>query len=122
MANSQDRELRSISVDSSLFIHGKWSELKSILFLEKLKPKDYCFVSLSVEEINKYNNQNNAVANLSVEHTPKISRCSHCDIIIDTEGKMKPGSILSNAKFKKLRRSLAKMVHEIIFDNKIEKL
>lgn len=112
MANSQDRELNSISVDTSLEIDGNWTELKNILIIENLDLKDYCFVTFSAEKVYKYNSENNPVTKLSIKHSPKINRCSHCDII------MKPGSMLSNAKFKKLKRSLAKMVHEIVFEEK----
>lgn len=42
---------------------------------------------------------------------------THSEIDIDIMATAKPGSILSNAKFKKLRRSLVKMVHQIIYDD-----
>ena len=117
MANSQDRDLNSISVDSDQLIKGIRAELDIILIQENLNPHDYCFVTLAINNIYGYNVENNAVASLSVKHTPKPNRCSHCDIEIDTNEKIKPGSSLSNAKFKKLKRSLAKMVYKIIFND-----
>ena len=147
MANSQDQINNSISVDSDLFLLNDQlytintlkekhimepikieyiistirKKLDEILILEGLYLEGYCFIVMGVAVLRNYQNENNAVAKLDVEHSPMPNRCSHSDIIIKNIGK--PGSILSNAKFKKLKRTLAKrMVHFIIYDTQVEYL
>lgn len=109
---SEDKRRQKISVDSDMFIEFQRAVLDKILLQLNLNPLEYVFVTLDVFMIrNEIKPEQFSFRKpIDVVHTPLPNRCSHSDITWE----MKHRNPLSENKFKKLRRKLAKMVNQFI--------